>query len=114
MHLHQHPVNRLHRAPGRQAQHQVRIRAKFFGNDLRHQMSSGMIGGSNDDFHGAELTTNEQEWTRRKNPRSGFREKAAIFSWIRWRRFPVLLVEFPKQLPEILSQWMQKGVTWHH
>ena len=57
LHPHQEPVNRLHRAPGRQAQHQVRIRAQFLCDDPRHQLGGCIIGWSNDDFHGAELTT---------------------------------------------------------
>src|SRR5256885_7356111 len=60
----------------------------------------------------------EEKFAEPPNGCSGFGEKAAILSsgtrWIRWRRFPVLLVEFPEQLPEILSQRMQKRVTWHH
>src|SRR5437667_3019079 len=77
MHLRQQPVNRLHRASGRQAQHQVRIRAQFLGDDPRHQRGSGISVRSNDDFHAAELTTNEHEWTRRKKgnvrgPRADF------------------------------------------
>jgi hypothetical protein len=53
----------------------VRIRAQFHRDDPRHQLGGGTLGRPNNNFHGAELTTNEQEWTRRNDPLSGFLPK---------------------------------------